>query len=420
MKIGYACLTRGVRDTSFRTCRLENANDENLRLIIKHNLNSLENIIDYNIENDIMLYRITSDLIPFGSHKVNKLKWWNEFREELDKIGEKISKHNLRVTMHPGQYTVLNSKNQDIVEKAVEDLKYHTNILQSLHTDSSSKIILHIGGVYGDKTMAMERFIENYYALDKSIKDRLVIENDDKSFSIEDVLEVSKKAIIPVVFDNLHNEVISSNEKKKPSEWIEECSKTWKIKDGTQKIHYSQQDIQKKPGGHSVTIDAEVFIDFVNTLNEDLDIMLEVKDKNLSAVKCINAIREDKNIKHLEIEWAKYKYLILERNQKTYNEIRQLLKDKDSYPVLDFYKLIDSALSLSESKKDTENAALHVWGYFKDKVSEKEKLKFMKSLDSYMRGSSTRNRFKKILWNLAKIYKSEYLLNSYYFIDIMN
>lgn len=419
MKIGYACLTKGVKNARFRTCRLQNATDENLREIIEHNLNSLENIIDYNIKNNIKLFRITSDLIPFGSHETNNLDWGLEFKDKFDQIGEKISKSDMRVTMHPGQYTVLNSINQDVVDKAVMDLDYHRRILECLNTSIESKIVLHIGGVYGDKVVAMDRFIENFGKMDESIKDRIVIENDDKSFNIEDVLGVSKKADIPVIFDNLHNEVLPSYNRKEPSEWIKECSHTWKKEDGMQKIHYSQQDNNKKAGGHSTTIDVSVFLQFMDAIQQDIDVMLEVKDKNLSAVKCINATTDKKDIKKLELEWARYKYLILEKDQRTYNKIRELLKDKDSYPVRELYEMIDYALSLDESKKDVVNAALHVWGYFKRDATEKEKLRFMKLIADYEEGQNTVSRFKKMLLQLSQVHNTEYLLNSYYFMDII-
>ena len=181
MRIGYACLTVGVRDTNFRTCILKNASEENLLDIIEHNLNSLEKIVDYNIENNIKLFRISSDIIPFGSSPANSLEWWNIFNERFLSIGKKIKEAGIRVSMHPGQYTVLNSPIEDVVYRAVKDLEYHNIFLDSLNVNKENKIILHIGGVYGDKESAVNRFIENYKLLDPKIKDRLVIENDDKS-----------------------------------------------------------------------------------------------------------------------------------------------------------------------------------------------------------------------------------------------
>jgi UV DNA damage endonuclease len=124
--------------------------------------------------------------------------------------------------------------------------------------------------------------------LDDRIKQHLVIENDDTCYTIEDVLVIGQDLQIPVVFDNLHHEINPPSVSHSPSEWIAACAQTWRKKDGTQKIHYSQQAQGKREGSHSETIDLPTFMAFYTTLPPvDLDIMLEVKDKNLSALKCI-------------------------------------------------------------------------------------------------------------------------------------
>lgn len=290
MNIGYACLTVGVPNTDFRSCLQKNASDEKLVELIAHNLNSLENIIDYNIRNQIRLFRISSGLIPFGSSPVNRLPWRDLFRSQFAVIGKKIKSGGIRVSMHPGQYTVLNSPDQDVSQRAAEDLVYHARVLDALGTGPECKIVLHIGGIYGDKERAMQRFAENYTKLDPGVKRRLVIENDDKSYTVSDVLSLGRILEIPVVYDNLHNQ-INAGGPMSDGGWIEEAGKTWKEKDGRQKIHYSQQAAGKHPGSHSDTINTDIFLAFCNELKtKDIDVMLEVKDKNLSAEKCRDLI----------------------------------------------------------------------------------------------------------------------------------
>lgn len=151
MSIGYACLTIGVPNTNLKSCTAKNANEEKLLELISHNLNSLENIIEYNIKNNIKLFRISSDLIPFGSSPINTLSWWEIFSSQFSEIGKKIKTSGMRVSMHPGQYTVLNSPNIEVVDRAIDDLNYHTKVLDSIGVGSEHKIVLHIGGVYNDK-----------------------------------------------------------------------------------------------------------------------------------------------------------------------------------------------------------------------------------------------------------------------------
>lgn len=417
MNIGYACLTIGVPNTDMKSCIMKNATNDKLKELIDINLKALNNILDYNIQNDIRLFRISSDLIPFGSSQVNLLPWWEIFEKEFQLLGKKIKDYNLRVSMHPGQYTVLNSPDDGIVQRAIADLDYHSKVLECLQTGSEHKIILHIGGAYNDKEKAMERFRTNYLKLEDSIKKRLVIENDDKIYNISEVLTIGKNLGIPVVFDNLHHSANPSKENKLEREWIYECSKTWRSEDGPQKIHYSQQNTLKKPGSHSEGIKIAEFMDFYNRLQGmDPDIMLEVKDKNLSAVKCINSTAHNKSILALESEWSRYQYSVLEHSQNDYQAIIELLKDKSSYPAFNFYQIIEEALQKPLNVGEAMNAVMHVWGYFKDVVSGSDKDKFLNELNDYRLGNQTLAGIKNLLWKYSVKYQRDYLLNSYYFI----
>ena len=161
MSIGYACLTVGVSGTKLRSCTVKNATLDVLSTLIRSNLAALDNQLDYNIQNDIKLFRISSDIIPFGSHPVNTLKWWEKFNDRLKEIGNKALVNGIRLSMHPGQYTVLNSPDEAVVERAVTDLKYHTRLLEAMGLETQHKIVLHIGGIYGNKTAALQRFIQN-------------------------------------------------------------------------------------------------------------------------------------------------------------------------------------------------------------------------------------------------------------------
>ena len=239
--IGYACLTVGVADTNMRRCNLSSATDDILRNITKSNIEALSAMVDYNIKSGIKLFRISSDIIPFGSHEMNKLNWRKEFAEELSDIGGRIRDNYIRVSMHPGQYTVLNAPDTSIAQRAVADLCYHNEFLDAIGVDKKCKLVLHIGGVYNNKEESKKRFAANYKELPKDIRSRLVIENDDKSYNIEDLLEISKITGIPVVFDNLHNKINPAKKFLSENDWIKLCKSTWDESHGPQKIHYSQQ-----------------------------------------------------------------------------------------------------------------------------------------------------------------------------------
>ena len=291
MRLGYACLAVGVPGTEQKSCIMKNATTERLMDLFWANLNALENIIRYNIRMGIRLFRISSGLIPFGSSPVNSLPWWDMYSSWLETIGNKIKSHGIRVSMHPGQYTIINSHDEQIVQRSIEDLNYHARVLDSLCLGPEHKLILHVGGAYNNKVLAAERFMRNFERLVEAVRSRLVLENDDKCFTAGDVLQIAKKLQIPMAYDTLHNAVNPCDPNLGDADWIGLCRETWHEKDGPQKIHYAQQAPGKSPGSHSESIDPEEFLIFFERVkNMELDIMLEVKDKNLSVLKCMRAI----------------------------------------------------------------------------------------------------------------------------------
>lgn len=419
MRIGYPCITIGVPDANFRTCTEKYATEAHLTELIRLNLDALERVITYNLCKGIQLFRIYSDLIPFGSSPVNSVPWADLFAERFHQIGTLIREGRMRVSMHPGQYTLLNTPNREVLERAILDLNYHDKVLTRLGVGKENKIVLHIGGVYDDKKAAISRFVEQSRRLPEGMRSRLVIENDERAFSIEDVLEIGNKQEIPVVFDNLHHQIHSGAQPEDLQEfhrWIQACRPTWKGEDGPQKIHYSQQAEGKRIGTHSSTIRLAPFQNFASSyVTTDLDIMLEVKDKNLSALKCSNALLHRGRITRLEQEWARYKYAVLEHSPDRYQSIRTLLKDKEEYPVEVFYQLVEEALVLPIQSGHGVNAAQHVWGYFKDKASERDKKEFGKRLERYQDGSGSLDSLKQLLLRLAEREGETYLLESLYF-----
>ena len=416
MSIGYACLNIGTPQTNIRSVMQRNATPEKLTEVIAHNLEALEKMVDYNFANDIRLYRISSDLIPFGSSPVNALDWPEIHKEAFDRIGAKIRNSGMRVSLHPGQYTVLNSPTEDVVERAIEDLIYHDKILTALGTDKKNKIVLHVGGIYGDKEAALDRFADNFQRLPETVQNRLIIENDDRLYNIEEVLGLANRLQFPAVYDNLHHAINPPPSGGNDQYWIAEAKKTWKEADGNQKIHYSQQAPSKRSGAHTDTIQLDTFLKFYNQLDDStIDIMLEVKEKNLSAIKCQNATTETQHLKLLEKEWGRYKYAILERSPAIYQAIRTLLKDKADYPVQEFYRLIDAVFTEEIRPGYAENAAAHVWGYFKKNATDTERSQYEKNLTNYRNNTGTLETLKRQLFKLAEKYETDYLLQSLYF-----
>ncbi len=416
MAIGYACIPLGFSNGTMRGCTLKKASHERLNQIIAINLDTLGRVLDYNASKHIGLFRISSDVIPLGSHPANQNQWWLDHAPTLHLLGEKIRQYHTRVSMHPGQYTVLNAKDQDIVDRAVADLEYHGRFLDGLGLDNRHKIILHVGGRYDDADSSLARFAANFTLLPETVKRRLALENDEK-FNIAQVLELAKQLGIPAVFDVFHHQCFPPAGEHDDFHWLAECSCTWNAADGNQKIHYSQQEPGLRPGAHSHTIELKPFMDFyLKVPPQPLDIMLEVKDKDLSAMKCIYALEPDIPRRLIEEQWAHYKYLVMERSHNHYQTMGKLLNPRQPLDVPQFYFSLEEALNNTIKPGQAWNAAQHVWGYFKDVASDKERAYWQEKAVQYQQGQIDRSQLKAFLRKLARIYERHYLLASYYFV----
>ena len=206
MKIGYPCINLSLDCRSSKTFRLKNYSEERLINTIEGNLKCLFEILQYNNSHDLLFFRITSDLIPFASHPVMNLNWQDFFKNNFRSLGKYIKTKNMRISMHPGQYTVLNSKNQKVFRNSIKDLEYHVNVLDLLGLNKTAKVQIHVGGVYNDKKTSLKRFKKRFLNLEQRLKNRLIIENDDKSYNLDDCLNINKSTEAPIVFDIYHHE----------------------------------------------------------------------------------------------------------------------------------------------------------------------------------------------------------------------
>lgn len=289
MKLGYACINRTLNCRSDKTFRLSSYTDEKFLETVTSNLDCLQKILKYNVKHNFFFFRISSELIPFGSHPICKVPWQKIFSKKCKEIGSYIKRYNIRISMHPDQFVVLNSPRQEVVESSIRELQWHCDVLDLMGLDASAKVQIHIGGAYGDKEKAKQTFIEVYEKLPESIKKRLAIENDDKIFSLKDCLDVHKETNIPIIFDTFHHECLNAGESL--SDAIVLASNTWNATDGLLMVDYSSQQPNKRRGKHITHIDIEHFRSVLEkTKNVDFDIILEIKDKEESALKAIEIL----------------------------------------------------------------------------------------------------------------------------------
>ncbi|MCX8205810.1 MAG: UV DNA damage repair endonuclease UvsE [Candidatus Micrarchaeota archaeon] len=284
MNIGYPCINTRIGCTANTTFRLASYSHEKMRQCVSNNISCLWRILQFNLASRLMFFRISSDIVPFASHPVCDYAWEKLHRKELRRIGKLILESGMRISMHPDQFVLLNSPDKGIVGRSVAELEYHAKVLDVMGLRRDAKIQIHVGGVYGNKWRAIDRFCDVYFSLPVSVCRRLVIENDDRLYSLKDCLEVHGRTGIPVLFDSFHHTCLNNGESVRTA--LKEAADTWGDGDGRLMVDYSEQEKGSRPGTHASHIDVRRFSKFIREARPlDFDIMLEIKDKEVSALK---------------------------------------------------------------------------------------------------------------------------------------
>lgn len=333
-RLGYACLNTYLRAAtppvfSSRTCRIasilqhqhpladpslpehatKNRPDEkkpkDVRLGEKFvqdlglaNARDIVKMLRWNDRYGIKFMRLSSEMFPFASHDKYGYSLAPFASEVLAEAGAVAAELGHRLTTHPGQFTQLGSPRKEVVTAAVRDLAYHDELLSLLklpeQQDRDAVMILHMGGTFGDKAATLDRFRENYAALPPSVKRRLVLENDDVSWTVHDLLPICEELNIPLVLDYHHHNILFDAEQiREGTEDIialyPRIRATWTRKNITQKMHYSEQR-----AGAITPRDRRKHSARVKTLPpcpNDMDLMIEAKDKEQAVFELMRTFK---------------------------------------------------------------------------------------------------------------------------------
>lgn len=282
-RLGYACINtvlRGEGVFTSRTCRLATIKQNGIGFakdLAAANVRDIAPHIEWNERHNIRFMRLSSEIFPFASHEEHGYDI-SFAAAELRTAGDLAKKYKHRLTMHPGQYTLLSSPNPDITRRSVADLKMHADILDLMGMGADSVMIIHGGGAYGDKPSALQRIEDNIKALPSNIRNRLVLENDEVCYSVADLLPLCERTQIPLVLDFHHASLLPSEH---PTEqYLDRILAIWKQRGIKPKMHYSES----RPGAKTVT-ERRAHSDRVKILPDGLpagdvvDLMIEAKDK---------------------------------------------------------------------------------------------------------------------------------------------
>jgi len=290
MNIGYACInmTLGSQKPKITTNRgmIRKTFDAKgltyVSELVLQNVRDLIQVIKWNEKNNIKFYRMSSEIFPWMSeYDFTQLPDYGKISTLLLGAGNLAKRYNQRLTFHPGPFNVLASPNDNVVQKTIIDLNKHSQIMDmmGLSTTPYNKINIHVGGVYGDKESALQRWVDGFKLLDDNTRSRLTVENDDKqsAYTVRDLMFIHEHTGIPIVFDYHHHTCHPDGMSHK--EALEMAISTWP--DGiTPIVHVSEPRDEKNFRAHHDYVQNKV-----DTFGYDVDIMMEAKAKELAVLE---------------------------------------------------------------------------------------------------------------------------------------
>lgn len=291
IRLGYVAMSVNLKDCSpSRTVTVsvldkipEFTNKiKRLKKIAHENLANTLRILKYNKANQIYVYRFSSKLFPLATYPgIEYTNYIDDLKEELFAIGNFIKENNMRVSSHPDHFVLLNSLSKKVYQDSLKELIYQNEMFDRMGLDSRYKFVLHVGGIYSNKEDSLKRFYTGFKDLPDNIKNRIILENDDKCFNVADVLKICEKINIPMVLDIHHHYCNFCG--NKIEDILSDVFDTWKGQYFPTKFHMSSPKDEKNFRSHADFINEEDFIKFINiakSFGRDFDIMIEAKQKD--------------------------------------------------------------------------------------------------------------------------------------------
>lgn len=301
IRLGYVAIalnlpkitsSSSVTYTNYKKLSSDEQKLNKLKQVTLSNLDDLYKILQYNVERQVHFYRITSALVPLATHpEVTNWDYRKIFRADFARLGKFIKDNSMRVDTHPDEFNVVNSIREEVVSSAERNLWSHVKLFEDLEYPDG-KMVLHIGGAQGGKEEAINRFINNFKKFPREITSRLMLENDDKTFTSVEVLSICKEVGAPMVFDVHHHNCNNTGESIESL--LADIFSTWDKQPLPAKFHFSTPRESEKDRKHADFINAEDFISFIQLckpIDRDFDVMLEAKNKDQTLFQLVEDIR---------------------------------------------------------------------------------------------------------------------------------
>lgn len=282
-RIGFACVWSDGSLSTNHTFRLAALSETRLAEVANQNLDDLERMLILMSEGPLRLLRLGGAMVPFASHEKMDFDWRPFVAGRFREIGRRYAPRGFRFSSHPGQYTILNSPDPNVVTRAIAEIDYSCELLDLMELDGSHKVVIHGGGLYGDRAASTARLVESLRGLSDKIRKRLILENDERLFSLAQILEVGEASGLPVCFDLHHHQINPGGGTLE--EMLPRVLRTW---DCRPKVHMSSQRPGGRIGAHDELLHERDMATLAAILPFEADVMVEAKGKEVAALAAWN------------------------------------------------------------------------------------------------------------------------------------
>ncbi|MCM3388292.1 UV DNA damage repair endonuclease UvsE [Ureibacillus chungkukjangi] len=311
IRLGYVAMSMELKNASpsktmtfthFQKIDDREAAIRKLEQIALTNLENTLRLLKHNVFHEIHFYRLTSRLIPLATHEA-LLDWdyITPIKDRLREVGEYAANKGIRIDFHPDHFVVLNSDKKEVFINSVKNLKLHKSLLNGMGINPTHRCVLHVGGRYQETEKSLERFVDNWMDVPRGIQEMIMLENDDKSFTLDDTLYLCEKLGIPLVFDYHHHLAHHYNE-----QWEENWERviaTWKYSPLPIKMHISSPKSPAEFRHHSDYVNVDMFFRFLKEIKgtvPQIDCMIEAKKKDEALFTLMNEIKKRDDIEVID------------------------------------------------------------------------------------------------------------------------
>ena len=271
---------------------------------LRHSIEVLHGVWDHLDRIDVRMYRMSSNVIPYGTHpdlvQFDYRRQIEDCADELAQLGARARAQGLRLSTHPGQYTVINGDEPGLRDRSLAEIESHSALFDAMGMGPESTVVVHVGGLYGDRPSAMDRWAAAWERLSDSARARIGLENDERLFHAGDALELHRRTGVRVVYDWHHARILPAPGLA-DADALAAAMATWP--EGVRpKVHLSSPrvsvDVVKRPiagtrrrrdvvvppalGPHADLVSPWDFLQLIRSARGPLDVMLEAKAKDVA------------------------------------------------------------------------------------------------------------------------------------------